>query len=176
MAKDFNSISAFVGKSVIVNMVKRGTEEITGTVESVKDGIVTLTQVSRGSTYTYRIPATEIVYTKSDKKAVLKEGVEVTIERSINKIVKFKGDIVGADANGIVLDRGEVRGSLVKSYIPFVKIDSLDYREQTEEGKARSAKAAARMKKAKGSEKSEKSEKKAKKSDKADKKAKKSKK
>lgn len=158
MAKDFGSISAFVGKECVVNMVKKGTEEITGTVKSVKDGVVSLVQVSRGSTYTYRIPASEIVYAKASEETELAKGVDVSIEISINKLVKLKGVVIGADSNGIILDRGEVRGSLVKTFISYSKIDSLDYREATAEGAARAAKQAKRMKEAR-SGKSEKSEK-----------------
>lgn len=150
MAKEFSSASSFVNKEVIINMVRKGTEEITGTVKSVKDGAISLVQVSRGSTYTYRIPANEIVYVKASEETEIAKGVEVTIEMSINKLIKLKGTIVGADANGVMLDRGEVRGANVHSYIAFSKIDSIDYREMTAEGKKASAEKSARMKAAKG--------------------------
>lgn len=158
MAKEFSSASSFVNKEVIINMVRKGTEEITGTVKSVKDGAISLVQVSRGSTYTYRIPANEIVYVKASEETEIAKGVEVTIEMSINKLIKLKGTIVGADANGVMLDRGEVRGANVHSYIAFSKIDSIDYREMTAEGKKASAEKSARMKAAKG-KKSNKAEK-----------------
>lgn len=159
MAKEFGSISAFVGKDVIINMVKKGTEEITGTVKSVKDGVISLVQVSRGSTYTYRIPANEIVYVKASEETEIAKGVEITIELSINKLLKIKGTVAGADANGIMVDRGEVRGANVHSYIAFSKIDSIDYRQQTAEGKKASAEKSARMKAAKSGKKSSKVEK-----------------
>lgn len=159
MAKEFASISSFLNKDVIINMVKKGTEEITGTVKSVKDGVIYLVQVSRGSTYTYRIPANEIVYVKASEETEVAKGVEVTIELQINKILKIKGRIVGTDNNGIMVDRGEVRGANVHSYIAFSKIDSIDYREMTAEGKKASAEKSARMKAAKSGKKSSKSDK-----------------
>jgi hypothetical protein len=159
MAKEFGSIASFVGKDVIINMVKKGTEEITGTVKSVKDNIVTLIEVSRGSTYTHRIPATDKLYVKASEETELAKGVEACVEMSINKLIKIKGTIVGADANGIMVDRGEVRGANVHSYIAYSKIDSIDHRELTADGKRASAEKSARMKAAKSGKKSSKVEK-----------------
>lgn len=164
MAKDFSNISAFVGKEVVVTKITQGSEEITGTISSVKDGIITLVQESRGSTYTYRVPQTELSYIKSDKAASFKEGNEVTIERNINKLTKIRGTIIGADANGVIIDRGEIRGRLTKTYIPFSKLENVDYGELTAEGKAKREKQSKRLKAARGdkSEKSSKKDKKAK--------------
>jgi len=162
MAKDFSSISAFIGKEVIVEKVTQGSEEITGTIQSNKDGIITLVQESRGSTYTYRVPVSELAYIKSDKAAKFSEGSELTVERNINKLQKIRGVVIGADANGVIIDRGEVRGRLTKTYIPFSKLESVSYGELTAEGAKKREKQSKRLREARG-EKSGKSDKSSKK-------------
>ena len=146
MAKEFNSISAFVGKPIVLEYIKSGSEEITGTVKYNKDGVITLVQEFRGATFTYRIPATEVVYVKASEETEIAKGSQVTLERQINKIIKIKATLIGADDHGVIVDRGEVRGRLVKTFVAYSKIDSLTYAELTAEGAKASKAKSERMK------------------------------
>jgi hypothetical protein len=87
----FSPVLSFVGKEIVVEYIQRGTEEITGEIVSVKDGIFKIKQEFRGSTYVYRIPSSEVLFAKGDAKADFAKGEIVTLERSINKRIKIKG-------------------------------------------------------------------------------------
>lgn len=134
MAKSskFESVRSFIGKEVIVEYIQSGSEEITGTVESIKDGVIKLDQDYRGSHYRYRIPASETVYVKGEGD--IAKGSSVTLERSINKRVKTKGTLIGVDSLGLILDRGEVRGKLVTQVISASTFETITYGEYTAEG------------------------------------------
>ena len=135
----FDSVRSFIGKEVVVEYIQSGSEEITGTVKSIKDGTITLDQDYRGSHYRYRIPASETVYVKGESGEIAKDST-VTLERSINKRVKVKGMLIGVDPLGLILDRGEIRGKVTTQVISASTFETITYGEYTEEGeKARKA-------------------------------------
>jgi ribosome maturation factor RimP len=149
MAKAFDSVKSFIGKEVVIEYIQSGSEEITGEVKSNKDGVVTLQQDFRGSTYVYRIPATEVLFIKGGESEFSK-GATVTLERSINKRVKIKGTLVGIDALGLIVDRGEVRGRLTTQVISANTFESITYGELTAEGKKKRDVQSKRLKEARG--------------------------
>lgn len=167
MAKSFDSVKSFIGKEVIIEYIQSGSEEITGTVTSVKDGVISLVQEFRGSTYKYRIPATEVVFVKGENGEIAK-GATVTLERSIAKRIKVKGTLIGVDALGLIVSRGVIRGRETTTVISSSTFETLSYGELTAEGAKAREKQSKRLK----ASKSEKSSKKTK----GDKKAKKAKK
>lgn len=149
MGKGISSLKDFAGLNVRLSYIQRGSEEITGEITSNKDGVITLVQESRGNTFTYRIPANEVLYVKSDKEAKLEKGVTVTLERQINKRVRVLGNVVSLNETTIIVDQGEKRGSLVTSVFPLANLEEISYREQTAEGKKASKEKSERMKAAK---------------------------
>jgi len=136
MAKttDISSLKDFVGLNIVATYVQRGSEEISGEITSNKDGVITLIQESRGSTYTYRIPATEILYAKSDSESDLKKGTEAVLEREVNKRKKISGKVLAIDGTSVIVDLGEKRGALVTSVFPLANLEEISYRAVTAEG------------------------------------------
>lgn len=165
MAKSSSSISSpkdFIGKLVQLRYIQRGSEEITGEIVSSKDGNLTITQESRGSVYTYRIPVNEVPYIKGTSESKFEKGAVVTLERQINKRVKVTGTVLAFTDTTIVIDQGEKRGAMVTSAFPLANLEEISYREQTAEGKKASKERSERMRSAKSGKK-DKSEKKGKK-------------
>jgi ribosome maturation factor RimP len=150
MAKttDISSLKDFVGLNIVATLVKRGSEEITGEITSVKDGVFTLVQESRGSTYTYRFTANEMPYVKSEKESEFKKGETITVEREVNKRTKIVGTVVAIDGNSVIVDLGEKRGALVTSVFPLASLEEISYRAVTAEGKKAREKKSARLKEA----------------------------
>lgn len=130
-----DSMKSFIGKEIVVEYIQRGTEEITGEIVSVKDGIFKIKQEFRGSTYVYRIPSSEVLFAKGDAKADFAKEDIVTLERSVNKRVKIKGTLVGFDALGLILDRGEVRGKMLTQVVSANTFESFSFGELTAAGK-----------------------------------------
>lgn len=171
MAKsEVANLKDLVGNDVTIQFVQAGTESISGTITKVKESYIVLTEENRGKVNTYRIPNSEIVSARAEGEVEFKSGVEVEIERSINKRRKVTGKVLGVETNGIMLYLGETRGKLETSFFPFTTIEKLSSFVVTKEGAARREAQSKRLKEARGGEK------KAKKSEKASKLGKKSKK
>lgn len=167
MAKNsISSLKDFNGKQVRMIVVQKGSEEVTGEIISNKDGNLKISQTSRGSTYTYRIPANEVVYVKSEGEAKLEKGETVCLERQINKRTKINGVVISLSDTTVIIDQGEKRGSMVTSVFPLANVEEISFREQTAEGKKASKEKSERMKAAreeKGGKKSKKEKKEGKK-------------
>lgn len=147
MAKSLDSVKSFIGKEVVIEYIQSGSEEITGEIKSNKEGVVTLQQDFRGSTFVYRIPSTEVIFIKGGDGDFSK-GATVTLERGINKRVKVKGTLVGVDALGLIVDRGEVRGRLTTQIISANTFETITYGELTAEGKKKREVQSKRLKEA----------------------------
>lgn len=164
-------ISSFVGKNVVVRLRDQRTEEITGTILSIDDKRgYKIKYESRGSTYTYYIPFTVPVYSKTElgKHAKFEKGDEITAEIAINRIVKVKGEIVGADESGVILSYVS-RNKNTQDYFAYAQVERIQFAELTKEGAKAAKEKSERMKEARGGKKSKKSkeEKSAKKSKKS---------
>lgn len=152
-------ISSFVGKNVVVRLRDQRTEEITGTIVSIDDKRgYKIKYESRGSTYTYYIPFTVPVYSKTElnKTAKFEKGEEITAEISINRIVKVKGEVIGADESGIILSYVS-RNKNTQDYFAFAQLERIQFAELTKEGMKAAKEKSARMKEARGDKKSKKS-------------------
>lgn len=164
-------ISSFVGKNVVVRLRDQRTEEITGTILSIDDKRgYKIKYESRGSTYTYYIPFTVPVYSKTElgKSSKFEKGDEITAEIAINRIVKVKGEIVGADESGVILSYVS-RNKNTQDYFAYAQVERIQFAELTKEGAKAAKEKSERMKEARGGKKSKKSkeEKSAKKSKKS---------
>lgn len=152
-------ISSFVGKNVVVRLRDQRTEEITGTIVSIDDKRgYKIKYESRGSTYTYYIPFTVPVYSKTElgKSSKFEKGDEITAEIAINRIVKVKGEIVGADESGVILSYVS-RNKNTQDYFAYAQVERIQFAELTKEGAKAAKEKSERMKEARGGKKSKKS-------------------